>query len=107
MAKYIMVYRGPATPIEDITPEQGEAIMAEWNNWIGKVGTALLDVGSPFGPRGAVLGDGTDGTPADLNGYSIVEADSLDAAKGLCDHHPFLSTGTSDFSVDVYELMPM
>lgn len=107
MAKYILIYRGPATPMADITPEMGEAIMAEWNNWIGKVGSALVEVGSPFAAGSGVRGDGTDGPAADLNGYSIVEAESLDAAKGLCDHHPFLSSGTADFSVDVYELLPM
>lgn len=107
MAKYIMVYRGPATPMEDFTPEMGEAIMAEWNNWIGKVGTALVDVGSPFGTGASVRADGTDGAGSDLNGYSIVEAESIDAAKALCDHHPFLSSGTADFAVEVYELLPM
>jgi hypothetical protein len=36
-----------------------------------------------------------------------VDADSLDAAKALCDGHPFLAGAPADFSVDVYELTPI
>lgn len=42
-----------------------------------------------------------------LNGYSIVEADSLDGAKTLADQHPFLTEGKGRFSVEVFELVPM
>jgi|SRR5689334_14912704 predicted ester cyclase len=52
-----------------------------------KVGGALVDVGSPFGTSASVRDDGTEGTPGDLTGYTIVEADDLDAAKALTDGH--------------------
>ena len=45
--------------------------------------------------------------PLPITGYNIVDADSLDAAKALCDNHPFLADAPADFSVDVYELTPM
>jgi hypothetical protein len=108
MAKYIYLYRGPATPMEDFTPEQGAEQLALWNAWAGKTGKALLDFGSPFGPSStAVADDGTTGKATDLNGYTIVEADSLDGAKSLLIGHPFLAEGKGRFTVDVYELMPM
>ena len=44
--------------MENFTPEQGAEQMAAWNAWAGKVGPALLDFGSPFGPGTAVLDDG-------------------------------------------------
>ena len=83
MAKYIYLYRGPATPIEDFTPEQGAEQMEAWNAWAGKAGKALIDFGSPFGPRTAVVDDGTEGTASEQNGYTIVEAASLDEARTL------------------------
>jgi hypothetical protein len=43
----------------------------------------------------------------DLNGYTIVEADNLDAARALLDRHPFLSEGKGRFAVEVFELVPM
>jgi hypothetical protein len=106
-AKFIFLYRGPATPMEDFTPEQGAEQMAAWGAWMERVGKALVDGGSPFGARAAVCDDGTEAQASDQNGYSIVEADGLDAAKGLLDGHPFLSEGKGRFTVDIYELLPM
>jgi hypothetical protein len=107
MAKYMLLYRGPATPMEEMTPEAGEAAMKDWNAWIARMGTMLTDVGMPLGARAAVAGDGSSPKPADVNGYSIVEAESMDAAKAACDKHPFLSTGEKKFVVDVYEMVPI
>jgi hypothetical protein len=107
MAKFILLYRGPATPMEDITPEVGERIMAEWGAWMGKIGGALVDAGAPFGGRAAVAGDGSAANVGDLNGYTILEAADIDAAKALCEGHPFLSDGTASFAVEIFELAPM
>ncbi len=107
MSKYLTLYRGPATPMEEMTQEQGAAEMAAWNKWIEGVGPALLDVGEPCGDRAAVTDDGSTGTPTDVNGYSIVEAASLDAAKALVADHPFLSEGKGRFTIDVIELVPL
>jgi hypothetical protein len=107
MAKFIFLYRGPATPMAQFTPEQGAEQMAAWGAWMERVGKALVDGGSPFGARTAVCDDGTEAQASDQNGYTIVEAGGLDAAKGLLDGHPFLSEGKGRFTVDVYELLPM
>jgi len=107
MAKFILLYKGPATPMEDMTPEQSEQAMQGWNAWIGKVGSALVDVGNPFAARTAVAGDGSVTTASDLNGHSIIEAADIDEAKGLCDSHPFLSDGTARFVIEIYELAPV
>ena len=55
----------------------------------------------------SLIDDGTSGIPELLNGYSIVEADSLESAKGLADGHPFLSEGKGNFAIDIFELMPV
>ena len=107
MSKFIYLYRGPATPMEDMSEEQSAEAMAAWGAWIGRLGSSLTDVGNPFGARSSLADDGTSPAPGDLNGYSIVEADSLDAAKALADKHPFLSEGKGRFSVEIFELVPM
>jgi len=107
MAKFILLYRGDATPPESMTPEQGAEIMGQWNAWVDKHGAALVDVGAPFGARASIGGDGVEQTPVKLNGYSIVEADDLASAKGFCDGHPFLEGTGAEFAVDVFELAPM
>jgi hypothetical protein len=46
MAKFIYLYRGPATAMSDLAPEQGAERMAAFGAWMEKVGAALVDVGS-------------------------------------------------------------
>jgi hypothetical protein len=36
-----------------------------------------------------------------------VEAESLDAARGLTEKHPFLAEGNGRFAVEIFELVPM
>ena len=107
MSKFIYLYRGPATQMQDFTAEQSAEQMEAWGRWFGKVGPALVDGGAPFGQRAAAADDGTSPEAGDLNGYSIVEADSLDAARALTDGHPFLTEGKGRFSIEVFELVPM
>jgi YCII-related domain len=107
MAKFIYLYRGPATPIPDRTPGQSDERMAAFGAWMEKVGAALVDVGSPFGTSASVRDDGTEGTAGDLIGYSIVEADDLAAAKALTDGLPFLSNNDGKCAVEIFELLQM
>jgi len=107
VSKYLLLYRGPATPMEDFTPEQSAEQMKAWGDWMGRVGPAMVDGGAPFGQRAAVSDDGTSPAPGDLNGYTIVEADSVDGARALTDGHPFLSEGKGRFTIEVFELVPM
>jgi hypothetical protein len=108
MAKFILLYKGPATPQADITPEMGAQIMQAWEAWMGKVSASLVDVGVPFtGNSTAVVADGSTRSASDLTGYTIVEAADLDAAKALVGGHPFLDDGSSRFAVEIYELGTM
>ena len=107
MSKYLLLYRGPATPMEDFTPEQSAEQMRAWGEWMSKVGSAMVDGGAPFGARATVSDDGTSPAPSDQNGYTIVEAGSLDGARALTDGHPFLSEGKGRFTVEIFELVPM
>ena len=77
MSKYIFLYRGPATPMEDFTPEQGQEQMAAWNAWMENAGSAVVDFGNPFAARTSIGDDGATREAGDLNGYTIVEAADL------------------------------
>ena len=107
MAKYMMIYKGEATDMADMTPEQGAEVMAKWGVWMEKVGSALADVGTPFGPGTSIVDDGTSGAAVSLTGYSIVEAGSMAHATELADGHPYLSEGAGNYSVELFELMPV
>ena len=107
MARFMMIYKGEATDMADMTPEQQADVMAKWGAWMQRVGGALVDVGTPFGPGVSVIDDGSTSSPVSLSGYSIVEADDLAAAQALTDGHPYLSEGDGNYAIEVYELMPV
>lgn len=107
MAKFIYLYRGPALPMSDFTPEQVAERTAAFHAWMEKVGTALVDAGSPFGTSASVRDDGTEGIASNLIGYTIVEADDLAVAKALTDGLPFLSNSDGKCTVEIFELLPM
>jgi hypothetical protein len=107
MSRFMMIYKGEATDMSDMTEEQAAGVMAKWATWMERVGPALVDVGTPFGPAASVVDDGSSGTSASLTGYSIVEAGSLDAAKALADGHPYLNEGAGNYALDIFELLPV
>jgi hypothetical protein len=101
MSKYLYLYRGPAAT--DFSPERIKA----WTDWMERIGGALVDGGAPFGTRSALADDGTSPEAGDLNGYTVVEAGSLEDARSLLDGHPFLTEGKGRYTVEVFELLPM
>jgi hypothetical protein len=104
MAKFIYLYRGPAT---DLTPEEGAERAAAFGAWMEKAGAALVDVGSPFGTGASVRDDGVEGPAGGLIGYTIVQADDLAGAKALTDGLPFLAGSDGACTVEIFELLSM
>ena len=96
MAKYVYVYTGGSMAQ---TPEEQAEVMAAWGAWFGELGSAIVDMGAPFGAS-TVVGDG----PATATGYSIVTADTLDDAATLAKGCPILSNGGA---VAVHETIEM
>ena len=102
MGKYVLAYTGGSTPE---APADQEAVMKEWIDWFGTLGSSVVDGGNPFGASTAVRPGGETGaTTSGLTGYSILEADDLDQAAKLAGGCPVLSSGGS---VEVFEAMPM
>ena len=107
MPKFIMIYKGQATDTADMTEEQAAEVMAKWGASMEKVGPALVDVGTPFGPGVSVVDDGSTGAPVSLSGYSIVEAADLSTAQTFAAGHPYLSEGRGNFALEIFEMMPV
>ncbi len=103
----MLVYKGETTDMSEMTPEQGQAVMAAWGVWMEKVGSAPVDVGTPFGPSVSIVDDGTSGSAQAATGYSIVEAGDMATAQSLTDGHPYLGEGKGDYAIDIFELMPV
>ncbi len=100
MAKYVLVFKGGSIPQ---TEEEQQQVMAAWMSWFGDLGDAVADMGNPFGPSKSVAQGGSVGGGGDATGYTILTADSLDAAVEHAKGCPILENG----SVEVYEALDM
>lgn len=98
MAQYLLAYVGGDQPESQ---EAGQAVMAAWTAWFAGMGAAALDPGNPVGASAAVAPDGTVGAAsAGVSGYSVITADSLDAAVEIARACPHLA---ANGHVEVYE----
>lgn len=107
MAQFILLYKGPATPMEEMTPDKSEEITKAWQDWMDEIGVSLVEMGSPMAKGVTVIDDGTEDVATELTGYSIIEADSLEDAKKLLHNHPFLSDSNGDYAIEIFELQPV
>lgn len=103
----MMIYRGDATDLSQMSDDEAAAVLGKWETWMAKLGPALSDIGSPFGGGTSVVDDGSSRQSLSLSGYSIIEADGLSEAAALADGHPFLSEGSGNYSIDLFELLPV
>ncbi len=94
MTKYVLTYHGGGGMAE--TPEAQEEVMAAWGAWFAQLGDAVVDGGNPFGESRTVQPDGSvtmSGEAPALSGYSLLQADSLDAAVDAAKGCPVLGSG--------------
>ena len=105
MANFLLLYTGGGMPE---TPAEQEAVMSAWNAWFGKLGSNLVDGGNPFTPQAKSIsskGTVSDGPVGEMStGYTIIKADSLDAAVAIAKECPVTQGGAQ---ITVYETFPV
>jgi hypothetical protein len=111
MKKFLVIYYAPAEEamkmMATATPEQKEAGMKPWMDWMAKCGSALVDGGAPLAPGQIVDAKGTwSNSKTDVTGYSILQAESMAEAKKLLEGHPHLMW-LPGCKVEVSEMMRM
>ena len=102
MANYIVAYHGGKKPE---SPEEGAEDMAKWRTWVDGLGDAVVNPGTPLGKSKIVSSTGVSDNAGSnsLTGFSIVKADSMDAALEMAKACPFLDIG----ALEVAEVMEM
>ena len=103
MPQFMFAYHGGSAPE---TPEEGEKVMAQWNAWFGDMGDAVVEPGNPVGLSKTVSATGitNDGGSNPLSGFSIVQADTIEAACEMAKACPIVGDGGS---IEVAEIMEM
>jgi len=89
LSKFLVTYHGSGMPDD---PELMEQAKAAFVKWVGEAGSAIVDPGAPVRMVTQVA-TGTATEPAEIGGYSIIEADSPDAAAAVLQTHPYVARG--------------
>ena len=101
MAQYIITYLGGNQPS---SPEEGKQHFAKYKEWLDSLGDSAVSPANPLKGTSIVNPDGTitTGSKTSMSGFTIIEADSMEAALLIAKACPFLDIGGS---LEVSELM--
>ena len=107
MTKFMFIYHSPPAPADapEWTPEQMQEEMGKWMAWAGRVGQGMLDFGAPLAGGTRVTSDGTSSSDRQVTGYSLIEADDMEAALALAEGHPHLAMPGAE--IEVHEGQPV
>ena len=94
MPKYMLTFHGEMN-MEDMPsdPKAVQAMMAAWGAWYESMGEGLVDGGAPFSVSTAVDANGGTDAPAQLTGYTIIDAADMDAATAIAKGSPVIANG--------------
>ena len=103
MAQYVYVYLGGDQPS---SPEEANKHFSKYMEWLSSLGDAVISPTIPLKHTHTVDSDKTvrEGGASAMSGFSIIEADSIEAALAIAQACPFLEIGGS---LEVSELMQM
>jgi hypothetical protein len=109
MKKFLVLYRmdmdAMKKMMESTSKEERAAGMAEWGTWMKAHQADLADMGGPTGKNTHMTPDGATEMSNDLGGYSVVQAESKEAAVALLKDNPhFKMPGAT---VDLMEVVAM
>ncbi|MEM8750739.1 MAG: YciI family protein [Pseudomonadota bacterium] len=104
MSNFIYAFHGGHS-----SPDAGDgaAVAEKWRVWMEGLGSSIIHPGAPVGKSSTVTAPGTieaNGGSNPLSGFTIVEADSIDAAIAMANDCPILETGGT---IEVAEMMAM
>lgn len=80
--------------------------IAAWGRWVVAHQPSIVDIGSPVGKTLRVSTGGIDKIRNQLAGYTVVRADSHEAAAKLFEGHPHFTLFPGD-SVEIMECLPI
>lgn len=103
MTQYIITYIGGNQPA---TPEEGKQHFMKYKEWLASLGESVVSPANPFKNTHTINADGTvtSASSTTMSGYTIINADSIDAAIESAKACPFLEIGGS---LEVSELIQM
>ncbi len=90
MKKFLAIYHTPKEAMawmQDASPEDQKAGMQKWMDWKEAHEACIVDFGAPLASRGNI---GTGPTHVTISGYSVLQAESMEALEEECKDHPHI-----------------
>jgi len=103
--KFLLAYHGGGMPESQ---EEQAKVMAAWGAWFGSAGGAITDPGNPVSQSRTIAPDGSvsqGGGANPVSGYSLLEAESLDAAVAIAQGCPVLQGGATIEVAETFDVM--
>jgi hypothetical protein len=113
MKKFLAVYLGSAAAMaqwkaadEQKRKEREKAGTSGWMKWANENTKSIVDLGTPLGKTKRINAKGISDTKNEIAAYTIVQAESQEAAAKLFLNHPHFMIFPGD-SVEVMECLPL
>jgi len=113
MKKFLAIYTGTAAsmakwnamPEQELKQRQAEGVKA-WHAWAEKNKASIVEMGGPLGRTKSISPKGVTDIRNNMTAYTVVQADSHEAAARLFENHPHFTHFSGD-AVEVMECMPV
>ena len=113
MKRFVAIYLGSATALaqwkatdDQKRKEQEKAGMDAWMKWVKENEASMVDHGAPLGKTKRINAEGISDTKNEITAYTIVQAESHEAAAELFANHPHFMIFPGQ-SVEVMECLPL
>jgi hypothetical protein len=103
MTQFVFVYLGGDQPT---SPEEASKHMSKYMEWLTSLGDSVVIPTIPLKDTNTVSPDGTvrEGGSSAMSGFTIIKAESMEAALSIARDCPFLEIGGT---LEVSEMMEM
>jgi hypothetical protein len=91
---------------EEVRRKKMQEGIAAWKAWVEKHHAAIVGMGGPLGKTKKVSEHGIEDISNLMSGYTVVRADSHEAAAKLFEKHPHFTVFPGD-SVEVMPVLPI
>ena len=113
MKKFLAIYLGSAEALanyralEESTRKENDAAgMEAWMKWANDNKDSIVDMGSPLGKTMRIDKSGVSDTKNELGAWTVVQAESHEAAAKLFENHPHFTVFPGE-SIEVMECLPI
>ncbi len=109
MKKFLALYRMDMEAMKKMmaesSPEDRAKGMEEWKTWMAAHQADMADMGGPTGKNMKVTKDGATEESNDLGGFTVIQAESIEAAAKLLADNPHFSMPGA--TIDLAEVQSM